>query len=83
MPSFAQLLYFFSEKALSDALEEQNGKVSIDGRTITCTNLLMTLTLLPRKSRHWLHLLNDCTSYKMEISAKKTKLITNSANGIH
>ena len=43
----------------------------------------MTLTLLPRKSRHWMHLLNDCTSYKMEISAVKTKLMTNCANGIH
>ena len=24
-----------------------------------------------------------CTKYKMEISAEKTKLMTNSANGIH
>ena len=83
MPSFAHLLRFFSEKELSDALEEHDVKVSIDGRTITCTNLLITLTLLLRKSRHWMYLWNDCTSYKMYISAKKTKLMTNSANGIH
>ena len=71
---------------MSDALEEHDGKVSIDVRNIT--NLLFADDVdALAKEKHELEALVEsldktCTRYKMVISAEKTKLMTNSADGI-
>ena len=76
----------FLERIMSDALEKHDGKVSLDGRTIT--NLpFADDSVAPAEEKQELEALVEsldktCTRYKIEISAKKTKLMTNSANGI-
>ena len=71
---------------MSDALEEHDGKVSIGGRNIT--NLLFAddLYALAEEEQGIEALVESldktCIRYKMEISAEKTKLMTNSTNGI-
>ena len=67
------LFDIFLERIMSDALEEHDGKVSIDGRNITNLRELEALV-------ESLDL--TCTRYKMEISAEKTKLMTDSAGDI-
>ena len=77
----------FLERIMSDALKEHNGKVSIGGRNIT--NLLFAdNTDALAEEEQEVEALNEsldktCTRYQMEITAEKTKLMTNSANGIH
>ena len=71
---------------MSDALEEHDGKVSIDGRNTTNQRFADDIDALAEEEQE-LEALVEClhktfTRYKMEISVKKTKLITNSANGI-
>ena len=71
---------------MSCALEEHFGKVSIGGRNIT--NLLFAgdIDALAQEEQELEALVESldktCKWYKMEISAEKTKLMTNSANGI-
>ena len=80
------LFNIFLERIISDALEEHDGKVSIGGRNIT--NLWFADDIdAPAEEEQELEALAEsldktCTRYKMEISAEKTKLMTNSANGI-
>ena len=71
------LFNIFLERIMSDALEEHDGKFSIGGRNIT--NLAEEEQELEALVES---LDKTCTRYKMEISAEKTKLMTNSANGI-
>ena len=71
---------------MSGALEEHDGKVSIDGRNITNLMFADDVDALA-KEEHELEALVEsldktCTRYKMVISAEKTKLMTNSADGI-
>ena len=67
-------------------MEEHDGKVIIGGRNIT--NLLFAddIDALTQEEQELEALAErldkTCTRYKMEISAEKTKLMTNSANGI-
>ena len=66
---------------MSDALEKHDGKVSI-----TSLRFADDLDALAEEEQE-LEALGEsldktCTGYKMEISAEKTKLMTNSANGI-
>ena len=70
---------------MSDALEEHDGKVSIGGRNITNLRFAADIDALAEEEQE-LEALEErldktCTRYKMEISAEKTKLMTNSANG--
>ena len=72
---------------MSDALEEHDGKVSVGGRNIANLRFADGIDVLAEEEQE-LELKSlsrnvdkTCTKYKMEISAKKTKLITNSANG--
>ena len=71
---------------MTDALENHEGSVSIGGRTIT--NLLFAddIDALAGKEDELVKLINhlDTTStkYGMEISAEKTKLMTNNTKGI-
>ena len=71
---------------MSDALEEHDGKVSIGGRNITNLRFADDIDALAEEEQELEALVESldktCTRYKMEISAEKTKLMTNSANGI-
>ena len=71
---------------MSDALEEYDGKVSIGGRNITSLRFADDIDALAEEEQELEALVESldktCTRYKMEISAEKTKLMTNSVNGI-
>ena len=81
------LFSIFLERIMSDALEEHDGKVSIGGRNITNLRFSDDIDALAEEEQELEALLVEsldktCTRYKMEISAEKTKLMTNSTNGI-
>ena len=70
---------------MSDALEEHDGKVSIGRRTNTNLRFADDIDVLAEEEQELgiaESLDKTCTRYKMEISVKKTKLMTNDANGI-
>ena len=67
---------------MSDALEEHDGKVSIGGRNITNLRFADDIDALAEVEQELESLDKTCRRYKMEISAEKTKLMKNSANGI-
>ena len=71
---------------MSDALEEPDGKVSIGGRNINNLRFAVDIGALAEEEQELEALVESldktCTKYKMDISAEKTKLMTNSANGI-
>ena len=71
---------------MSDAREEHDGKVSIGGRNITYLWFADDIDALVEEEQELEALVENldktCSRYKMEISAEKTKLMTNSANGI-
>ena len=84
MSSFTHLLrHVFS--IMSEALKEYDGKVSIGGRAITNLWFADDIDALDKGKQEIEALIKSldktCTKYKMEISAEKTKLKTNSANG--
>ena len=70
---------------MSDALEEHDGKVSIGGRNITNLRFADDIDALAEEEQELEALVESLhktfTRYKMEISAEKTRLMTNSANG--
>ena len=80
------LFNIFLKRIMSDALEEHDGKVSIGGRNITNLRFADDIDALAEEEQELEALVesldNTCTMYKMEISVEKTKLMTNSANGI-
>ena len=80
------LFSIFLERIMLDALEEHDGKVSIGGRNITNLRFADDIDALAEEEQKLEALVESldktCTRYKMEISAEKTKLMTNSANGI-
>ena len=69
---------------MSGALEEHDGKVSIGGRNITNLQFADDIDTLAEEEQEVEALVpsldKTCTKYKMEISAEKFKLMTNSAN---
>ena len=71
---------------MTDALENHEGSVSIGGRTITNLRFADDIDALARREDEFVKLINhlDTTStkYGMEISAEKTKLMTNNTKGI-
>ena len=71
---------------MTDALEDHQGTVSIGGRTITNLRFADDIDGLTGKEEELASLVDrlDKTSaaFGMEISAEKTKLMTNNANGI-
>ena len=75
------LFNIFLERIMSDALEEHDGKVSIGGR-----NIAHDIDAVAEEEQELEALVESldktCTRYKMEISAEKTKVMTDSANGI-
>ena len=80
------LFNIFLEQITSDALWEHDGKVCIGGRNITNLRFADDIDALAEEEQE-LEALEEsldttCTRYKIEISAEKTKLVINSANGI-
>ena len=71
---------------MSDALEEHDGKVSIGGRNITNLRFADDIDALAEEEQELEALVESLHKtfkrYKMEISAEKAKLMTNSTNGI-
>ena len=80
------LFNIFLERIMSDALEEHDGEVSIGGRSNTNLRFADDIEALADEEQELEarveSLDKTCTWYKTEVSAEKTKLITNSANGI-
>ena len=80
------LFNIFLERIMSNALEEHDVKVSIGGRNITNLRFADDIDALAEEEQELEALVESldktCTRYKMEISAEKTKLMTNSTNGI-
>ena len=72
---------------MTDALEDHEGTVSTGGRTITNLHFSDDIDGLAGEEEELANLV-ECpdkasTAYGMEISAKKTKLLTNNASGIN
>ena len=80
------LFLFFLEQIMSVVLEEHDGKVSISGRNNTNLRFADDIDALAQVEQELEALVESlektCTRYKMELGAEKTKLMTNSANGI-
>ena len=80
------LFNIFLERIMTDALENHEGSVSIGGRTITNLRFADDIDALAGKEDELVKLINhlDTTStkYGIEISAEKTKLMTNNTKGI-
>ena len=80
------LFNIFLERIMTDALENHEGSVSIGGRTITNLRFADDIEALAGKEDQFVKLINhlDTTStkYGMEISAEKTKLMTNNTKVI-
>ena len=71
---------------MTNALEEHDGKVSMGGRNINSLRFADDIHALAEEEQE-LEVISDsfdkiCTRYKGEISAEKTKMKTNRANGI-
>ena len=74
------------ERIITDALQEHDGKVSIGGRNITNLRFADETGAQAEEEQELEDLVESldriCIRYKIGISAAKTKLMTNSANGI-
>ena len=72
---------------MTDALEDHEGTVSIGGRTITNLRFADDVDGLAGEAEEMSKLVARLdkapTAYGMEISAKKTKLMTNNTSGIN
>ena len=80
------LFNIYLERIMTDALEDHEGTVSIGGRTITNLRFADDIDGLGGSEQEIAKLVESLdrtsTAYGMEISAGKTKLMTNSTNGI-
>ena len=81
------LFNIFLERIITDALEDLEGTVSIGGRTVTNLCFADDIDGLAGEEEELAKLVKcldtASTAYSMEISAKKTKLITNNTSGIN
>ena len=81
------LFNIFLERIMTDALEENEGTVSIGGRTITNLRFADDIDGLAGEEEELANLVErfdkGSTAYGMEISAEKTKLMTNNTSGIN
>ena len=72
---------------MSGALKKHHEKVSTGGRNIINLRFADDIDALAEEEQELEALVESldktCRRYKMEISAEKTKLMTNSGNGIH
>ena len=80
------LFNIFLERIMTDALENHEGTVSIEGRTITNLRFADDIDWLAGEEElaNLVERLDKAsTAYGMEISAEKTKLMTNNTSGIN
>uniref|UniRef100_UPI003AF529DB reverse transcriptase domain-containing protein n=1 Tax=Thiolapillus sp. TaxID=2017437 RepID=UPI003AF529DB len=81
------LFNIFLERIMTDALEGHEGTVSIGGRTITNLRFADDIDGLAGGEEELANLVERLdkasTAYGMEISAEKTKLMTNNTSGIN
>ena len=81
------LFNIFLERIMADALEDHDGTVIIGGRTITYLRFVDNVIGLAGEEEELAKLVERLdkasTAYGMEISAEKTKLMTNNTNGIN
>ena len=72
---------------MTDTLENHEGTVSIGGRTITNLRFADDINGLAGEEEELANLVErldkDSTAYGIEISAEKTKLMTNNTNGFN
>ena len=72
---------------MTDAFENHKGTVSIGGRTITNLRFADDIDVLAGEEEELANLVERLvkasTAYGMEISAEKTKLMTNTTSGIN
>ena len=70
---------------MTDALEDHEGTVSIGGRVIANLRFADDIDgLAGEELARLVELLNKaCTAYGMDISAEKTKMMTNNTSGIN
>ena len=68
---------------MKDALKDHQGTVSIGGRTITNLRFTDDIDGLAGEEEELANLDECLAAYSMEISAKKTKLMTNNTSGIN
>ena len=78
---------YFWKRIMTDNLEDQEGTVSTGGGTITNLRFADDINGLAREEEELANLgerLDKApTSYSMEISTEKTKLMTNNTSGIN
>ena len=81
------LLNIFLERIMTDPLEDHEGTVSIGGRTINILCFVDDIDDLAVEEEELANLVERLdkasTAYSMEISAEKTKLMTNNTSGIN
>ena len=81
------LFNIFLERIMTDATEDHEGTVSIEGRTITNLHFADNIDGLTGEEGELAKLVERLdkasTAYRMEISAEKTKLMTNNTSGIN
>ena len=74
------LFNIFLERIMTDAFEDQEGSVSIGGRTITNLRFADDIDALAGKEEELVKLVNHLntasTTYGIEMSAEKTKMMT-------
>ena len=80
------LINIFLNWIMSDTLEEYGRRISIGSRNITNLEFADDVNAQAEKVQELEALVESldktCTRYKMEVSAEKTRLMTNSANGM-
>ena len=80
------LINIFLKWIISDALEEYGRRISIWGRNITNLEFSEDIDAQAEEEQELEALVESfdktCKRYMMEISAEKTRLMTNSANGM-
>ena len=78
---------YFWKRIFTDALEDHEGAVSIGGRTITNLRFADDIDGLAGEEEELANLVERLdkasTAYGMEISAEKSKLMTNNTSGIN
>uniref|UniRef100_UPI003AF4ABB4 reverse transcriptase domain-containing protein n=1 Tax=Thiolapillus sp. TaxID=2017437 RepID=UPI003AF4ABB4 len=81
------LFNIFLERIVTDALEDHEGTVSIGGRTITNLRFADDIDGLAGEEEELASLVERLdkasTAYGTEISAEKTKLMTNNTSGVN
>ena len=81
------LFNIFLKRIITDALEDHEGTVGIGGRTITDLRFAEDIDGLAGEEEELAKLVERLdkayTAYDMEISAEKTKLMTNNTSGIN